>query len=91
MSSAFGRTPSKGPFFSAGTINNAVYEVYEAGVIRTGSAVYDDGGIQMDSSGLFGINPITGFGAAAGGRRQIAAGGRARHCAVWVENSAWTR
>jgi len=62
MSFGLWTDPAKAPWFSSGTINNAVYEVYEAGVIRTGPDVFNDGGIQMDSSGLFGINPITGFG-----------------------------
>lgn len=52
--------PAKAPWFSSGTINNVVYEVYESGVIRTGSAVFTDGGIQIDNSGIFGVNPITG-------------------------------
>src|SRR5690606_20414109 len=54
--------PAKKPWFSSGTINNAVYEVYESGVIRTGSAVFTDGGVQMDNSGIFGVSPITGTG-----------------------------
>lgn len=52
--------PAKAPWFSSGTINNAVYEVYESGIIRTGSAVFQDGGVQIDNSGIFGVNPITG-------------------------------
>lgn len=54
--------PAKEPWFSSGTINNVVYEVYESGIIRTGSAVFTDGGVQMDNSGIFGVSPITGTG-----------------------------
>ncbi len=52
--------PAKKPWFSSGTINNVVYEVYESGVIRTGPNVFADGGVQIDNSGVFGVNPITG-------------------------------
>lgn len=52
--------PAKAPWFSSGTINNVVYEVYESGIIRTGPNVFADGGIQIDNSGIFGVNPITG-------------------------------
>ena len=54
--------PAKKPWFSSGTINNVVYEVYEAAVLRTGPDPFTDGGIQLDNSGLFGIDPNgTGF------------------------------
>lgn len=52
--------PAKAPWFSSGTINNVVYEVYESGVLRTGPDVFGAGGVQIDNSGVFGVNPITG-------------------------------
>lgn len=52
--------PALAPWFSSGTINNAVYEVYEAAVIRTNADVFASGGIQIDNSGIFGVNPTTG-------------------------------
>lgn len=55
--------PAEAPWFSSGTINNVVYEVYESAILRTSSNPFNDGGIQMDNSGLFGINPQTGYGA----------------------------
>lgn len=54
--------PARAPWFSSGTINNVVYEVYESAVIRTQSNVFANGGIQMDNSGLFGVSPIDGYG-----------------------------
>lgn len=55
--------PARAPWFSSGTINNVVYEVYESAIIRTSSDVFADGGVQIDNSGIFGVNPITGAGA----------------------------
>lgn len=55
--------PAEAPWFSSGTINNVVYEVYESAILRTSANPFADGGIQMDNSGLFGINPQTGYGA----------------------------
>lgn len=55
--------PALKPWFSSGTINNVVYEVYESAILRTSANPFADGGIQMDNSGLFGINPQTGAGA----------------------------
>lgn len=57
--------PARAPWFSSGTINNVVYEVYEAAVIRTNENVFADGGIQMDNSGIFGVSPIAGYSALA--------------------------
>ena len=50
--------PAKSPWFSSGTINNAVYEVYEAAVLRTNADVFANGGVQIDSSGVFGVDPL---------------------------------
>ena len=52
--------PTKTPYFSSGTINDAVYEVYQSGIIRTSSDVFANGGVQIDNSGIFGVNPTTG-------------------------------
>ena len=52
--------PAKSPWFSSGTINNVVYEVYESGIIRTNADVFASGGVQIDNSGIFGVNPTTG-------------------------------
>lgn len=52
--------PTKQPWFSSGTINNVVYEVYESAIIRTTADVFTDGGVQIDNSGIFGVNPLTG-------------------------------
>lgn len=52
--------PAQAPWFSSGTINNVVYEVYETAVMRTSSNVFNDGGIQIDNSGIYAVNPITG-------------------------------
>jgi hypothetical protein len=54
--------PARAPWFSSGTINNVVYEVYEAGVLRTSANPFVDGGVQIDNSGIFGISPVTGGG-----------------------------
>lgn len=55
--------PARAPWFSSGTINNAVYEVYESAILRTSADVFANGGIQMDNSGIFAVNPLTGAGA----------------------------
>lgn len=55
--------PTRAPWFSSGTINNVVYEVYESAIMRTSPDVFSDGGVQIDSSGIFGVNPTTGAGA----------------------------
>ena len=55
--------PNRAPWLSSGTINNVVYEVYESAVMRTSADVFNDGGIQIDNSGIFGVNPTTGAGA----------------------------
>lgn len=52
--------PGRSPWFSSGTINNVVYEVYESAIIRTTSDVFVDGGVQIDNSGIFGVDPTTG-------------------------------
>jgi len=50
--------PSDGapPTFSSGTIKETVYEIYTAGVIRTAADPSSTGGVQMDSSGVYGWN-----------------------------------
>ena len=45
--------PALAPYFSSGTINNVVYEVYESGIMRTSADPSADGGVQIDNSGIF--------------------------------------
>jgi hypothetical protein len=52
--------PGRSPWFSSGTINNVVYEIYESAILRTTSDVFVDGGVQIDNSGIFGVDPTTG-------------------------------
>lgn len=53
--------PAKSPWISSGTINNVVYEVYETAIMRTSPDVFGaDGGVQIDNSGIFGVDPTTG-------------------------------
>ena len=54
--------PARAPWVSSGAINNVVYEVYEAGVLRTSADPWADGGVQIDNSGIFGISAETGGG-----------------------------
>jgi hypothetical protein len=50
-------TDGRPPYISSGTIKEMVFEAYTAGVFRTGAAVATDGGVQVDSSGIFAYSP----------------------------------
>lgn len=50
-------TDGRPPLISSGTIQEMVFEAYTAGVFRTGADVATNGGVQIDSSGMFAYSP----------------------------------